>query len=303
MLLAILGIAFAGCGGSTHKAATSASTTSTTSTAPPTEAPLQTLRCPTQVELPGHSDYAGKATVFIVGAAPKQSGCGLAQGFVVDWVKGGAVTGGYAAGSYVGYRCDGGLTVAATGPLGDKSSNYSGAIHCAQVDESAAAGTPPPGTPPIGTSPPGTPPTATSPAAAPSLPPELQLSTTKSGIWAYYGAAPPPPPAPSGRALAAAGSLDPRKLLAALNPQIALQARVKTTSLSCPPLPRARGAKVTCKFAGTDLDTKGQVNGSAEVTVQDNAGHGVAWTYQYTEGAGGAHGTGYDFDPVTGKVF
>ena len=43
-------------------------------------------------------------------------------------------------------------------------------------------------------------------------------------------------------------------------------------------------------------------NGSADLTMQDDAGHRVSWTYQLTEGAGGSHGTGYDFDPATGKV-
>ena len=275
MLVVPVASALAGCGGSPHKPSTSGSIpapAATTTTAPPTE--LKTIRCPKPVALPGGSDYAGPATVFIVGSSPRPSGCGLAGGWVVSWVKAGAVSGGYAAGRYVGFRCDGGFTVAATGPLGSKSSHYSGAIHCAQVDHTAAGG----------------------------VAPQLQLSSTKAGIWAYYGAIAPPPPPPSGPALSAAGSLDPAKLKAALARQLSTLARVKATSLSCPPLARARGARVTCKFAGTDVDNSRAVTGSADLTVQDAAGHRVGWTYQFTEGAGGSRGTGYDFDPVTGKT-
>ena len=45
------------------------------------------------------------------------------------------------------------------------------------------------------------------------------------------------------------------------------------------------------------------MRGTAEVTIQDQAGHSAEDTYQLT-GPGGAaiRGTGYPFDPETGRV-
>ena len=46
-----------------------------------------------------------------------------------------------------------------------------------------------------------------------------------------------------------------------------------------------------------------KMRGTAEVTIQDQAGHRAEDTYQLTGSDGGAiRGTGYPFDPNTGRV-
>jgi hypothetical protein len=144
LLIALL---LGGCGGGskghssvTGTASSTAPTTavSTVTTAASGTPAVQTLRCPHSVTLPGPGKYAGQvATVFIVGSAPKESGCTFVTGWMAEWIKGGASPGGYAIGSLAGYRCDEPLLAANQGPLGEKYSHYTGVIPCDQIDESA----------------------------------------------------------------------------------------------------------------------------------------------------------------------
>jgi hypothetical protein len=46
-----------------------------------------------------------------------------------------------------------------------------------------------------------------------------------------------------------------------------------------------------------------ELHGTAEVTIQDQTGHRAEDTYELTGPGGGAiRGTGYPFDPDTGRV-
>ena len=111
---------------------TTASSSTTTSAAS-----LKTIRCPHRLALPARGKYAGQvATVFIVNAGPKKSGCGFVSGWMADWIKAGASPGGYAIGRLVGIRCDEPL-LRNTGPLGEKFGRYGGVIHCDQIDNGA----------------------------------------------------------------------------------------------------------------------------------------------------------------------
>jgi hypothetical protein len=269
----------AGCGGGSKGHSTIASSgpgtvsrtgpsAGTTATSP---APaLQKLRCPRTLPLPGRDKYAGRvATVFIVASGPKKSGCKFVTGWMTEWIKAGAPPGGYAAGSLVGVRCDEPLP-ADQGPLGGKYTHYSGVIHCGQVDESA-------------------------------VDPQGQLDSDPAGTWGYYGSNAAPKAAnghPAGPAIRGA------TLSKAVAEQLIRYARVQPDSVTCPALARTRGAKTTCSVSGKQLpgDTA-EMHGTAEVTIQDQAGHSAEDTYQLTASDGGAiRGTGYPFDPNTGRV-
>jgi hypothetical protein len=268
-----------GCGSKGHSAvtgsapSTASQTAAATGTSSESTTPaLQTLRCPQSLTLPGPGDYAGQVTtVFIVASGPKESGCSYVTGWMSEWVKAGASPGGYAAGSLVGVRCDEPL-LANQGPLGDKYSQYSGVIHCAQVDESAGD-------------------------------PEGQLDNDRAGYWGYYGSGSNPGP-PAASSSAAGPAIPGSTLSKSLAKQLQTFADVQPDSVTCPALERKRGAKVTCNVSAKQ--TSGgttELRGTADVTIQDQAGHRAEDTYELT-GAGGAaiRGTGYPFDPDTGRV-
>jgi hypothetical protein len=224
------------------------------------------------VTLPGPGKYTGQvATVFIVASAPKKSGCTYVTGWMAEWIKGGATPGGYAIGSLAGYRCDEPL-LATQGPLGQKYTQYNGVIHCDQIDEGAGD-------------------------------PQGQLDGDPAGIWGYYGTA---SNAGSGAANSpAAGPAIPGSTLSkSLSKQLVTFASLQPTSVTCPAVARKRGAKVTCTVSGKELPGgTTELHGTADVTIQDQAGHSALDTYQLT-GPGGAatRGTGYPFDPETGRV-
>jgi hypothetical protein len=251
--------------GTVPRTAPSAATTAT-SPAPA----LQKLRCPHTLTLPSRGKYAGQvATVFIVASGPKKSGCRFVTGWMTEWIKAGAPPGGYAVGSLVGIRCDEPLP-ADQGPLGGKYTAYSGVIHCGQVDESA-------------------------------VDPQGQLDSDPAGFWGYYGSNTAPKPVngpPAGPAIPG-GTLSK-----AVAKQLIRYARVQPDSVTCPAVARKRGAKATCSVSGKQLPgSTTKMRGTAEVTIQDQAGHSAEDTYQLT-GPGGAaiRGTGYPFDPETGRV-
>ena len=269
-LLLILG----GCGGGSKVHSTAGASGASTSPGTPTSGTpaLKAVRCPDALTLPGRGKYAGQvATVFIVGSAPKKSGCRFVTGWMAEWIKAGAPPGGYAVGSYVGIRCDEPLP-ASQGPLGGKYTQYRGVIHCGHIDESAGD-------------------------------PQGQLDREPAGIWGYYASgnntgsnrANPP----------AAGPAIPGSTLSkALAKQLMTYARVQPDSVACPPLARKRGAKITCSVSGKQVNGgTTELRGTAEVTIQDQAGHRAEDSYQLT-GPGGAatRGTGYPFDPNTGRV-
>jgi hypothetical protein len=211
------------------------------------------------------------ATVFIVEPGPKKSGCRFVAGWMAEWVKAGASPGGYAAGSLIGIRCDEPL-LPNQGPLGDKYARYSGVIHCDQIDKGA-------------------------------LDPQAELDSDQAGFWGYYGSASNAGSRPS--AGPAAGPPIPGSTLSkTLTKQLVSFAGLRPDSVRCPALARKRGAKATCTISGKQLNGGStELRGTAEVTVQDQAGHRALDTYQLT-GPGGAaiRGTGYPFDPETGRV-
>jgi hypothetical protein len=217
------------------------------------------------VTLPNRGDYAGNvATVFIVGAGPKKSGCGFVEGWIAEWIKSGAQQGGYAIGRLAGIRCEE-AGIVNSGPLGNKATQYSGTIHCDQTDE-------------------------------------LTLSTSKTGFWAYHrstntGSNP-------GNPRAAGPAIPGRTLSKAVARQLMTYASVQPDSITCPALPRTRGARVMCRVSGKELNGgTTELHGTVEVTIQDQTGHRAEDTYDLT-GPGGAEirGTGYPFDPDTGRV-
>lgn len=270
-----------GCGGSgkTHSS-TAASTSASaprTGTSPATTATtatqaLKTIRCPHKVSLPDRGKYAGKsATVFIVNAGPKRSGCRFATGWVGDWIIAGASPGGYAIGRFGGIRCDEPL-LANSGPLGKRYARYSGVVHCDQIDSNA-------------------------------LDPQAQLDSDRAGIWGYYGrgmiTASHRPRGP------AAGPPIPGSTLSkALAKQLVRYADLQPRSVSCPAIARRRGATVTCSVSGKQTGGHPtQLHGTAQVTIQDQAGHRAYDTFQLSgPGGAGIRGTGYPFDPETGRV-
>jgi hypothetical protein len=263
-----------GCGGKSHStsATASAAAAATGTSADSNTQALQTLRCPHPLTLPGPGKYAGQtATVFIVASGPKQSGCTYVSGWMSEWVMGGASPGGYAAGSLIRVRCDEPL-LANQGPLGDKYSQYSGVIHCGQVDESAGD-------------------------------PQGQLDDDRAGYWGYYGSANKPGP-PAANAPPAGPAVPGSTLSKSLAKQLQTFADVQPDAVTCPALERKRGAKVTCNVSGKQTSGgKAELHGTADVTIQDQSGHSAQETYDLNgPGGAGIRGTGYPFDPDTGRV-
>lgn len=275
--MSVCGIALmlVGCGGSGKSHSRSTSTTASRTGAPSatttSAATLKTVRCPRRLALPARGKYAGQvATVFIVNAGPKKSGCGFVSGWMADWIKAGASPGGYAIGRLGGIRCDEPL-LRNTGPLGEKFGRYSGVIHCDQVDNGAGD-------------------------------PQAQLDADSAGIWGYYGsgiitgshrpAGPPAGPAiPGGRlSKAVAKELE--------------RDGVQPDSVACPALARKLGATATCKIYGKGPDVgPAKLHGTAQITIQDQAGHRAIDSFQLNGPHGRAvRGTGYPFDPETGRV-
>ena len=231
---------------------------------------LRALRCPRRVALPSVDKYSGQvASVFIVSSGPKLSGCRFVTGWMTEWVRAGASPGGYAAGSLIGVRCDEPLP-ADQGPLGGKYLRYRGVIHCGQVDENA-------------------------------VDPQAQLDSEPAGFWGYYGTTARPKPAAGP---AAGPPIRGARLNRALAQQLIRYARVQPESVRCPALARKLGASATCNVLARQLsDGATKLRGTVEVTIQDRAGRSAEDAYELT-GAGGAviRGTGYPFDPETGRV-
>lgn len=187
---------------------------------------------------------------------------------MTEWVKAGAPPGGYAAGAYIGIRCDE-PQLANQGPLGGKYTQYSGVIHCDQIDENAGD-------------------------------PQGQLDSDRAGIWGYYGRV-RNTGASSGSARAAGPAISGSTLSKALAKQLMIYL-LNSASVSCPALARKQGAAVTCSVAGTDQQDHVEAHGKATVTIQDQSGHKAQDSYRLTEGNGGViNGTGNDFDPDTGR--
>ena len=275
---AVVALILGGCGGGSKGHSTVASsgpgtvpqtTPATTAATSPTPA-LKTIRCPRALPLPGRDKYAGQvATVFVVSSGPKKSGCKYVTGWMAEWVRAGASPGGYAAGSLIGVRCDEPLP-ADQGPLGGRYLRYRGVIHCGQVDESA-------------------------------VDPQGELDSDPAGIWGYYGsnAAPKPDSGPAAGPAIPGGTLS-----GAVAKELIRDAGLQPDSVTCPALARKRAAKASCSVSGKDQDAgTSELHGTAEVTVQDRAGHSAEDSYRMT-GPGGAaiRGTGYPFDPRTGRV-
>jgi hypothetical protein len=273
IVVALLIIAVAGCGSASHTSTEATkSTPSVASSTTSPSLPLRSVRCGGAVKLPGHGDFSGPATVFIVGEQPRKRGCPLVSGWVASWVRAGAIPAGYATGRYVGFRCQAELTDAPDGPLGPAYSRYQHVIHCAQVDESSAL-----------------------------LAPAQQLSATRGGIWAYIGA--PLLYGSASNPKTGKNAIPGNKLNAAVSKQLTTFARVKPDVVTCPSLGGNRGATLICTFSGEALDLgAAKVRGTARVTIQDQVGHKAIATFQYTGPAGRTNGTGYPFDPQTGKT-
>jgi hypothetical protein len=232
---------------------------------------LQTIRCPHRLALPARGKYAGQqATVFIVNASPKRSGCGFASGWMAQWVKSGAQPGGYAVGRLAGIRCDEPL-LPNSGPLGKKYARYGGVIHCDQITGSAPD-------------------------------PQAELDSDSAGIWGYYGkGAVPASHHPAGPA--AGPAIAGATLSKAVAKELGRDG-VTADSVTCSALARKRGATATCRFSGKDADVgSGKVHGTAQITIQDSAGRRALDSFQ-VNGTNGqeARGTGYPFDPETGRV-
>src|SRR5437763_15734069 len=210
VVVALLITDLSGCGSASHRStAPTKSTPSTTSSSSSSSAALRSVRCGQGVKLPGHGDVSGPAIVFIVGERPKKSGCPAVSGWVASWVRAGAIPAGYAAGSYIGFRCQADVTDAPEGPLGSAYSRYQQVIHCAQVDESSSA-----------------------------LAPAQQLSATRGGIWAYVGT--PLLYGSGGNPVTGKNAIPSSKLSAAVSKQLSTFARVKPDALTCPRLARKR---------------------------------------------------------------
>lgn len=254
--------------GSTSTPAPRTATSSTTTT---TAASLKTIRCPRRLALPARGKYAGQmATVFIVNAGPKKSGCGFVSGWMVDWIKAGASPGGYAIGRLGGIRCDEPV-LRNTGPLGEKFGRYSGVIHCDSINDGVGD-------------------------------PQAQLDADPAGIWGYYGsggvAASRRPAGP------AAGPAIPGSTLSKAVTKELGRDGVQPDSVTCPALARKRGATATCKIGGKDPSVgSARLQGTAQITIQDRAGHRAIDSFQLNGPHGQeVHGTGYPFDPETGSV-
>jgi len=269
----------AGCGaagkGHSSTARSKSSTTQKTESSPTTTTTatqaLKTIRCPRKVSLPARGKYAGQtATVFIVNAGPKKSGCGFASGWMAEWIKAGASPGGYAIGRLGGIRCDEPV-LANSGPLGKGYARYRGVIHCDQIANDA-------------------------------VDPQAELDSDSAGILGYYGHG---IITGSHRASGPAGgpAIPGSTLSKAVAKELGRDG-VQPDSVTCPALARERGATATCKISGKDPEVgSGQARGTAQVTIQDRAGHRAVDSFQLN----GAHGkevrgTGYPFDPETGRV-
>jgi hypothetical protein len=268
-----------GCGsaGKSHSSAARSKSTTAPQTEPspattttPTPA-LKTIRCPHKLSLPDRGKYAGQtATVFIVNTGPKKSGCSFASGWMAQWIKAGASQGGYAIGRFGAIRCDEPLLVN-SGPLGKKYSRFRGVIHCDQIANNA-------------------------------VDPQAELDSDSAGIWGYYGhGIITGSHGPSGPA---AGPAIPGSTLSKAVTKELGRDGVQPDSVTCPALARKRGATVTCKVSGKDLDVgSAKVHGTAQVTIQDPAGHRAVDSFQLNGPNGkGVKGTGYPFDPETGRV-
>ena len=273
-----LALILAGCGGggkahssaSRSKASTAPRTAPSTGTTTTTTQALKTIRCPHTVSLPDRGKYAGKsATVFIVNNGPKKSGCRFATGWIGQWIIAGAPPGGYAIGRFGGIRCDEPV-LANSGPLGRKYARFSGVIHCDQIDNNA-------------------------------LDPQAQLDSDSAGIWGYYGhGIVIGSHHPSGPA---AGPAIPGSTLSKAVSKELGRDGVQPDSVTCPALARKRGATVTCQIYGKDLDVgQEKLHGTAQVTIQDRAGHRALDNFQLGSHGKGVRGTGYPFDPETGRV-
>lgn len=100
------------------------------------------------------------------------------------------------------------------------------------------------------------------------------------------------------------GPVSPQTLGRTVRKQLVLFASVRPDSLTCPPLSRRKGAAVTCHVTGRSLQNgMAAVRGTARVTMEDGAGDRAGVSFVFT-GAGGLqiNGSGYPFDPDTGRV-
>ena len=189
---------------------------------------------------------------------------------MAQWVKAGAQPGAYAVGRFAGIRCDEPL-LPNSGPLGKKYARYGGVIHCDQINGSTPD-------------------------------PQAELDSDSAGIWGYYGkgvvAASPQPTGP------AAGPAIPGATLSKAVTKELGRDGVTVDSVTCPALARKRGATATCRFSGKDPDVgSAKVHGTAQITIQDSAGRRALDSFQVNGPKGQeARGTGYPFDPETGRV-
>ena len=180
-----------------------------------------------------------------------------------------ALPGGYAIGHLVRIRCDEPL-LRDTGPLGEKFGRYGGVIHCDQIGNG-------------------------------SEDPQAQLDADSAGIWGYYGhgiarrvQSPPGPPAEQ----AIPGSTLSKAVARELG-----RDGVRPDSVTCPALARQRGATATCKIYGKDSAVgPAKLHGTAQITIQDRAGHRGIDSFRLMAHGPAARGTGYPFDPETGSV-
>ena len=271
-------LAGCGAGGKTHSSVTTSTSrrAPSTATSPGTTTTsatqdLKTLRCPHTLALPSRGKYAGRvATIFIVEPGPTKSGCRYVTGWMAQWIKSGAAQGGFAVGPLVGIRCDEPLLIN-SGPLGEKYTRYDGLIHCDQVRRRA-------------------------------IDPQDELDNDSAGFWGYYRSA-----KTTGAKTAnspAAGPPIPGSTLSKAVAKHLVTSGVRADSVRCPALARKHGANVTCSVAGKSLDVgKTELHGTAQVTIQDQAGRRAEDTYQLTGPGGvGVRGKGYPFDPATGRA-
>ena len=151
-----------------------------------------------------------------------------------------------------------------------------------------------------------TPATAASSTATRSIEasrPQSQLDSDPAGIWGYYGSAANAGTSPAS-APAAGPAIPGGTLSRAVAKQLELYASVRPDSVKCPALARKRAAKAICRVSARQVNGgHTELHGTADVIIQDGAGHKAEESYQLS-GPGGAaiRGTGYPFDPETGRV-
>jgi hypothetical protein len=123
--------------------------------------------------------------------------------------------------------------------------------------------------------------------------PATQPSTSRPSRTPSHRGPPPP-----------AGPVPPASLSRALDKQLTLYIDVTPGSVACPPLARRKGTTVTCRVTGRNVGSNAaQVHGTARVTITDRSGQTASATFSLT-GPGGLsiRGSGYPFDPDTGRV-